>query len=112
MRARARNVVVGSEISRANFATHARASMGARDDPVGPSRGGAPTATTVTVSQREVAALVYNYLRSNGFVKVRPSPDPAPSTPIAASRFQTRPADRTSPAVARVPSPPPRSRRP
>jgi hypothetical protein len=39
-----------------------------------PTRGDEPTSTSGTgaVSQREVAALVYNYLRSNGFVKVRP----------------------------------------
>ena len=37
-----------------------------------PTRGDEPASTSAgAVSQREVAALVYNYLRSNGFVKVR-----------------------------------------
>ena len=37
-----------------------------------PTRGDEPVSTSAgAVSQREVAALVYNYLRSNGFVKVR-----------------------------------------
>ena len=38
-----------------------------------PTRGDEPVSTSAgAVSQREVAALVYNYLRSNGLVKVSP----------------------------------------